>query len=245
MHDCITCQYSIFCTDMATAGLTATQEWVKLESAELPEITVGHIVTYFVSVAVGFTTDRYPVETRVKDYKALDTQGHSLFKTNRIQSIVVSRKGSQFFLKCVCLAEVENGLVYNLDMTIDDYGYIESASCDCPPGDKVDNTCKHISALCYTLEENNRIEEMCQPSDYCGMSRLQECICPRKCHRLPQEVEESETTELEEYGQPMVYDPRPPEFRHTTAAEIEALRDALLATGKDILLLHVLPPKPG
>ena len=184
-----------------TAVPTATQEWVKLESAELPEFNVGHIVTYFVSVAIGFVS-----ETRVKDYKALDAQGYSLFKTNRIQLIVVSHKGSQFFIKCVCLAEAENDLIYNLDMTIDDYGYIESASCDCPSGDKVDNTCKHISALCYTLEENSRTEEMCQPSDYCGMSQLQGCIRPRKRH-LPQEVEESETIELEEYGQPMVYDP--------------------------------------
>jgi hypothetical protein len=41
--------------------------------------------------------------------------------------------------------------------------------------------------------------------------------------------------------QPMVYDPQPAELQHTTAAEIEALRDALFAIRKDIAFLHVLP----
>jgi hypothetical protein len=65
-----------------------------------------------------------------------------------------------------------------------------------------------------------------------------------------QEVEEISFIK-EEYGkskrpmQPMVYDPRPVELQHTTAAEIEALRDALSATRKDIAFLHVLPlPSP-
>ena len=43
----------------------------------------------------------------------------------------------------------------------------------------------------------------------------------------------------------MVYDPRPAELQRTTAAEIEALRDTLYATGKDVAFLHVLPlPTP-
>ena len=97
----------------------------------------------------------------------------------------------------------------DLEMTRDDKGHVVNASCDCPPGDKVDDTCKHISALCYTLEEHSKIDEMYQMSDYYSMTRLEGCICPHQCHLL--QVEESESTEFEleeEYEQSMVYDPQ-------------------------------------
>ena len=191
---------------MATAAEPSTaQEWVQLEYSGLPEFHTRHIFTYLFSAALESDSKG----KNAKKYANLDRQGYSIFKADCIQSIVVSRKGNQFFIKCVCLPEAESDLVYNLEMTRDDEGHVVNTSCDCPPGDKVDDTCKHISALCYTLEEHSKIDEMYQMSDYCGMTRLEGCICPHQCRLL--QVEESESTEFEleeEYEQSMVYDPQ-------------------------------------
>ena len=149
---------------------------------------------------------------------------------------------------------MKKDIVYRLEMSIDSNGDIESASCGCPAGGKPFGSCKHISALCYALEEYSRIKQIRQP-DSCT-SRLQEWNRPRKRRLPPQEVEEIAFIK-EEYGKSkrplpsMVYDPRPTEFQCTTSAEVESIRDTLLASGSDIALLHLLPlanslmSKPG
>ena len=127
--------------------------------------------------------------------------------------------------------------LYRIELTLDNSGDIVSASCVCPAGTKPFGSCKHISALCYALEEYSRIKKIRQP-DACT-SRLQEWNRPLKRRLQPQEVEEIAFIK-EEYGknkQPslsMVYDPRPVEFQHTTSIEVEALRSKLSDTGKDI-----------
>ena len=132
-----------------------------------------------------------------------------------------------------------------LEMTLDIFGDIVMASCGCPAGGKPYGSCKHIATLCYALEAYCRLIEETRQEDSCT-SHLQEWNRPRKRRLPPQEVEGIAFVK-EEYGkskrpvQPMIYDPQPAELQHTTAAEIEALRDALLATGKDVAFLHVLP----
>lgn len=44
---------------------------------------------------------------------------YPLFKAGHVQSIVVSHKGNQYFIKCTCLPEMKKDLVYNLEMTLD------------------------------------------------------------------------------------------------------------------------------
>ena len=216
---------------------SATKEWVKLEAAKLPHFTIGNITTYFIS---RLATDG----TKANDYKNLNTHAYPLFKAGHIQSILVSCKGNHFFIKCICLPEMKKDIVYSLELTLDNSGDIVSASCGCPAGGKPYGSCKHISALCYALEEYSRMKETCQ-TDSCT-SRLQEWNHPRKRRLPPQEVEDI-TFVKEEYGktkrqlQSMAYDPRPTEFQCTTTTEVKLLRDTLSASGKDIAFVHLLP----
>ena len=226
---------------MATQ-LCTTQEWVAIESAELPHFNMENMFNYFVE-------RRVSDGAKANDNKNVKSHAYPLFKAGHVQSILVSHKANQYFIKSTCLPEMKKDIVYKLEMILDPHGDIVSASCGCPAGGKPHGSCKHIAALCYALEAYCRLVEETRLQDSCT-SRLQVWNRPRKRRLPPQEVEEISFIK-EEYGkskrpvQPMVYDPRPVELQCTTAAEIEALRDTLYATGKDVAFLHVLPlPNP-
>ena len=218
--------------------LSTTQEWVDIESAELPHFDMENMFNYFVE-------RRVSDGAKANDSKNVKSHAYPLFKAGHIQSVLVSHKGNQYFIKSTCLPEMKKDIVYKLEMTLDHHGDIVTASCGCPAGGKPHGSCKHIAALCYALEAYCRLVEETRQDDSCT-SRLQVWNHPRKRRLPPQEVEEIMFVK-EEYGkskrpmQPMVYDPRPTELQHTTTTEIEALRDALLATGKNVAFLHVLP----
>ena len=128
---------------------------------------------------------------------------------------------------------MKKDIVYKLDMTLNDNGDVVTASCGCPAGGRPHGSCKHIAALCYTLEAYCRFVEETRLQDSCT-SRPQVWNRPRKRRLPPQEIDEI-TFIKEEYGkskrpmQPMQYDPRPAELQHTSTDEIRGLRDALLA----------------
>ena len=186
---------------------------------------------------------------KANDNKNVKSHAYPLFKAGHIQSILVSHKGNEYFIKSTCLPEMKKDIVYKLDMTLDDNGDVVTASCGCPAGGRPHGSCKHIATLCYALEAYCRFVEETRLQDSCT-SRPQVWNRPRKRRLPPQEIDQI-TFIKEEYGkskrpmQPMQYDPRPAELQHTSNEEIIGLRDALLATGKDVAFLHVLPlPSP-
>ena len=226
---------------MATQ-LCTTQEWVAIESAELPHFNMENMFNYFVE-------RRVSDGAKANDNKNVKSHAYPLFKAGHIQSILVSHKGNEYFIRSTCLPEMKKDIVYKLEMTLDDNGDVVTASCGCPAGGRPHGSCKHIAALCYALEAYCRFVEETRLQDSCT-SRPQVWNRPRKRHLTPQEIDEI-TFVKEEYGkskrpmQPMQYDPRPAELQHTSADEIKVLRDALLATGKDVAFLHILPlPSP-
>ena len=214
-----------------------TEEWLKLELAELPSFTTGNMTSYFVTRLAGDGK-------AANDFKNLNKHAFPLFKAGHIQSILVSHSKNIFIIKCYCLPEMKKNIVYRIELKLDTNGDIIGGKCGCPAGAGPCATCKHVSALCYALEEYSRIKELRQP-DSCT-SQLQHWNQPRKRRLESHEVDDisfvkDEHGKTKKTPQSMVYDPRPPELQKTTAREISTLRDTLANTGIPSSFLHLLP----
>ena len=126
---------------------------------------------------------------------------------------------NNYIISCVCLPEMKKDILYNIKLTIDSSGEVLTASCGCPAGAGPKGSCKHISALCYALEEYCRIKELRSP--HSCTSQLQKWNQPRKRRLESRSVEDISFVKYE-YGktkktaQSVMYDPRPPHMRSIT-----------------------------
>ena len=218
-----------------------TLKWTKLKETTIPLFTIGSITNYFIS---RLANDGQPTN----DYKNMNSHSYPLFKAGHIQSIYVALQGNKYMIRCVCLPEMKKDILYKLNLTMDSSGEILSATCGCPAGNGPTGSCKHISALCYALEEFSRIKELRSPQSC--TSQLQKWNQLRK-RRLDSCCLDDITFIKHEYGkkkkmlESLVYDPRPPSFRSTSEGSIQALGRDLKATGKDIALVHLLTDIPS
>ena len=134
--------------------------------------------------------------------------------------------------------------VYKINLWMNNKGKIQTAACDCPAGVGPTGRCKHISALCYALEEFYRIKKLRSPLSCTSV--LQKWNQPRK-RKLDACAVDNISFVKDEYGkekkvpQSLVFDPRPPSLRSTSESSLETLRQDLVKTKKDIVLIHLLP----
>ena len=220
----------------------ATQEWVKIEDSKVPQFTIANITNYFITRV---TSDGKPAN----DFKNVNSHAYPLFKAGHIQSVFAMQKDTSHYIKCVCLPEMKKDKLYNINIMLDRFGDITQANCSCPAGTGPCGSCKHISALCYALEEFCRIKKIKSPESC--TSQLQRWNQPRK--RKLDACDVSDITFVKhEYGKPkqarssMLYDPRPSEYTVTSESEIQSLGKKLTETDEHVSLLHLLPlPLPA
>ena len=93
------------------ASNTCTDQWLKLELAELPTFTTGNMTAYFVTRLAGDGK-------AANDFKNLNKHAFPLFKAGHIQSILVSRTNNIFIIKCCCLPEMKKNIVYNIELKL-------------------------------------------------------------------------------------------------------------------------------
>ena len=131
--------------------------------------------------------------------------------------------------------------LYKINVTLDRFADITQASCTCPAGTGPCGSCKHISALCYALEEVSIIKEVRSP-DSCT-SQLQRWNQPRKrkldaCDVFDITFVKYEYGKSKQAQSSMLYDdhPRPSEYAVTSESEIQSLGKKLIETGEDISL---------
>ena len=217
--------------------MTSALKWIKLQETTIPQFTIGCITNYFIS---RLAADGLPTN----DFKDLNSHAYPLFKAGHIQSIFVAKEADNYMIKCICLPEMKKDILYKINFMMDSNGEIISATCGCPAGVGPTASCKHISALCYALEEFCRIKELRSPRSC--TSELQKWNQPRK-RKLDACAVDEITFVKHEYGkkkkqpQPLVCDPRPPAFRTTSESSVHRLKEDLQKTGKDIVLVHLLP----
>ena len=211
--------------------------WIKLEEATIPHLKKANINKYFIHRVA---SDGQPTN----DYKDINSHAYPLFKAGHIQSIFVAMQSNGYVLKCHCLPEMKKDILYNIHLKMDNDGEIVGASCGCPAGAGPNGSCKHIAAFSFALEEFCSIKALRSPQSC--TSELQKWNQPRKRKLEPRSIDDIPFIK-HEYGKtkkvaPSVfYDPRPPNMRYTSQSSIETLRSDLLQTGKEIVLLHLLP----
>ena len=152
---------------------TQLDQWTKLEDSCtcIPPFTVANITDYFVTrVASDGKT--------ANDFKNINSRAYPLFKAGHIQSIYISCKDTSHIIRCTCLPEMKKDTLYKINVTLDSAGDITQATSACPAGSGPFGSCKHISALCYALEEFNRTKQLRSPESC--TSRLQKWNHPRK-----------------------------------------------------------------
>ena len=96
-------------------------------------------------------------------YKDLNSHAYPLFKAGHVLSTFIAMQPNNYIIKCVCLPEMKKDVLYNIKLTVDGEAEVENASCGWPTGAGPKGSCKHISALCYALEEYCRIKKLRSP----------------------------------------------------------------------------------
>lgn len=216
---------------------TQNMEWIKLEETTIPNFYMDHMTTYFIT---RLADDGRPMN----DYKDLSSHAFPLFKAGHIQSVFVATDNDIYKIRCICLPEMKKDILYSINLTMDSNGYVLTASCGCPAGAGPTASCKHVCALCYALEKFCEIKRLRSPQSC--TSELQKWNQPRK-RKLDSRPAEDIAFIKYEYGKknkpqpPATYDPRPPSSRSTLDSRIQTLRHDLEETGRDIVLLHLLP----
>ena len=125
------------------------------------------------------------------------------------------------------------------------------ASRDCGTGARPHGSCKHISALCYALEDFCKVKSLQSPVSC--TSQLQQWNQPRKRKLEPCNFADISFVKHEhEHGKQkrpassMVYSLRPIEMQSTSNTEIVSLGQKMVENGEDIGLIHLLPiPLPA
>ena len=217
--------------------MDSTLIWLKLEEATIPYFKKANINKYFID---RIASDGQPTN----DYKDINSHAYPLFKAGHIQSIFVATQSDSYRFKCHCLPEMKKDILYNICLTVDSIGEILGASCGCPAGAGPNGRCKHIAAFTFALEEYCSIRELRSPQSC--TSELQKWNQPRK-RKLESRSVNNIPFIKHEYGKTkkvalsVFYDPRPPNMRSTSQSSIQILREDLLQSGKEIVLLHLLP----
>lgn len=208
-------------------------------STPLPPFNIANITNYFIT--------RVACDGRsARDFKHLNTRAFPLFKDGHVQNITASLRDKTVLFHASCLPEMKKQDTYTIELSQDKVsGDILTAICGCPAGCGPKGSCKHIAALCYALEEFNRIKKT--PEYVSCTAKLQEWNQPRKRTLDPQNSEEIKFVKLEhgkvkrQHLNP-AYDPRPPSLQHTSNSELLEFQSKLKSSGRPCGFLHVIPP---
>ena len=210
-----------------------------ISEVELPVFNMAHITNYFISRV---TCDG----KSAMDFKNLNSKAFPLFKDGHVQDITALKTGQLMLFRAKCLPEMKKTEVYRVELSQDmASGDITSALCGCTAGRGPKGSCKHIAALCYALEDFNRMKRTI-PYTACT-SKLQEWNRPRKRTLEPQHVDEikfikHEHDKVKREHTKTVYDPRPQHLQRTADIEFEQFYMRLQSFSKPCGFLHVISP---
>ena len=223
-----------------------TDGWQSLKEAfigkaphEVFSFTNAEIINYFV---VRTAVDGKPAD----DMKAINSSAMNLFRCGHIQDIRVCCD-NYMFIQAKCLPEMRKDRLYKLLLFLDlETSDIVAAECDCPAERGPYASCKHIGAICYSLEEFSRFGHL--PEFLTCTDRLQQWNRPRpkKLDIIPVAnltsrrsellIKESKSTSIS------TFDPRQPEHRKNGTEAIENLRCGLLSLDQHCAFLDFLVP---
>ena len=225
---------------------TPTDGWQPLKEAFIGKdshegfsFTNAQIINYFV---VRTAVDGKPAA----DMKAINSSAMNLFRCGHIQDIRVCCEKCMV-IQAKCVPEMRKDRIYKLILFLDvETSDIVAAECGCPAGRGPYASCKHIGALCYSLEEFSRFGHL--PEFLTCTDQLQQWNRPRPkkldiipvanltARRSELLIKESKSISIS------TFDPRQPEHRKNSTGAIENLRCDLLSLEQHCAFLDILVP---
>ena len=202
--------------------------------------THGHMIAYFVDRKA---SDNLPA----RDIKSISDQAYALSERGHIQNIELATDFGTNYIRAKCLPEMKKTIIYSLRMVLKDDCSIVGAECGCPAGKGPAASCKHIAALCYSLDKfckSQQIPQLLSPTN-----QLQTWNQPRAKKLKPVSVQNLHFEKLK-YGKkprqqhkPLtsVFDPRPLRYRHQDHEALAHLQSEL-AQMPITCFLHLLGP---
>ena len=202
----------------------------------------GHMITYFVDRQ---TCDSMPAS----DVKSINENAYALSERGHIQRVEMTTDPQSIYVRSICLPEMRKDRIYKVSIVLDkDSNDILAGGCECPAGKAPIASCKHVAALCYTLDRFCKKRQI--PGFLTCTDQLQSWNHPRprKVKAIP--VQQLKFQKLK-YGKAavkhtkplsMVYDPRPPKFRNEDNEAVSQLYETLAQLGTPCGFLDLLRP---
>ena len=106
----------------------------------------AHDITYFVDRQ---TCDGMPAS----DVKSINENAYALSEKGHIQKVDLTTDPQSIYVRSICLPEMRKNRIYKVTIVLDnDSNDILAAGCECLAGKAPTASCKHVDALCYTLD---------------------------------------------------------------------------------------------
>ena len=190
---------------------------------------------------------RYAVDGMpASDVKAINSSALNLFCFGHIQDIKVC-SDNYMCIQAKCLPEMRKDHIYKLFLFIDlDTSDIVAAKCDCPAGKDPCASCKHIGALCYTLQRFSRFGHL--PDFLTCTDKLQQWNrpWPKQLEVIPISNLSFRMSELLQIASKSTsdstFDPRQPNHRNLGCEAMGKLCCDLLSLNQPCAFLDILVP---
>ena len=217
-----------------------TQAWNLLEkSNKTMSFMHGHMIAYFVDRKA---SDNLPAS----DIKSISDQAYALSERGHIQNTEFATDFGINYIRAKCLPGMKKIIIYSLQMVLKDDCTIVGAECGCPAGKGPTASCKHIAALCYSLDKfckSQQIRQFLSPTN-----QLQAWNQPRARKLKPVPVQNFEKLKYgrkpSQQHKPLtsVFDPRPLRYRHPDYEALTQLPSELAHMATPCCFLHLLGP---
>ena len=226
--------------------MTPGRSWNTLRGSDdtaMLSFNHGHMIAYFVERQAG---DKHPA----CDLKSMSSQAYVLSERGHVQNIQFASDNYFIHIRAECLPQMRKDRKYKLSLVLERQSNdITEAECECPAGTAPTASCKHIAALCYTLESFCKRRQL--PQLETCTERLQTWNHPRPRRVKPVPVQQLKFQKLEFDRQSTTcvkplsaaYDPRPPLYQHDDDSKaVKTLYNKLEGLGKACGFVHLLRP---
>ena len=216
---------------------------IKDEPLKMCNFTTENLTNYFVYLREADGLER-------QDWKSLNSGGYRLFSEGHIQDVCIKNGSGACFVKAECLPEMKKDRKYVVYVKINKESCdVNEATCSCPAGRGPLGSCKHIAALCFSLENfvKTRDVSLALGEGACTAA-LQKWNQPRKRRLDSVKAEEiSFKSTMPSYAEKenkrserKAYDPRPLCMRSTSTSELEEFRERVKELPNGTGFLHLL-----
>ena len=167
-----------------------------------------------------------------------------MYNEHFLHCVRMTEKEDTIFIKARCAAEMRKKVVYEIDVSLDQYGVILECQCDCGAGMGPSAHCKHVCAALFGLIEFSdskhiKFRASCTSKLQTFHHTKQFTGSPLKASTLKIRNHEGATS----LSQKRSFDPRPPKYRNRSEYPAEFRNKCInFASSTSMPITHIYPP---